>query len=115
MTITDIRPFLAVGVSLLAAFLIMFSGKKPNVREFWSVAAAFIKAALIFSMVPAVLAGNVYEYTLFQVTDTLGFTLRTDAAGMVFCLCIFLPVYFRFPSTLSVICEDITKKNRHAF
>ena len=97
MTITDIRPFLAVGVSLLAAFLIMFSGKKPNVREFWSVAAAFIKAGLIFSMVPAVLAGNVYEYTLFAVTDTLGFTLRTDAAGMLFaCVSSFLyiPVSF---------------------
>ncbi len=97
MTIIDIRPFLAVGVSLLAAFLIMFSGKKPNVREFWSVAAAFIKAALIFSMVPAVLAGNVYEFTLFDVTDTIGFTLRTDAAGMVFaCVSSFLyiPVSF---------------------
>ena len=48
-------------------------------------------------MVPAVLAGNVYEYTLFQVTDTLGFTLRTDAAGMVFaCVSSFLyiPVSF---------------------
>jgi multicomponent Na+:H+ antiporter subunit D len=97
MTIVDIRPFLAVGVSLLAAILIMFTGKKPNVRDFWSVAAAFIKCVLVFSMVPAVLAGNVFEYTLFQVTDTLGFTLRTDAAGMVFaCVSSFLyiPVSF---------------------
>jgi len=97
MTIMDVRPFLAVGVSLLAAILIMFTGKKPNVRDFWSVAAAFIKCGLIFSMVPAVLAGNVYEWTLFQITDTLGFTLRTDPAGMVFaCVSSFLyiPVSF---------------------
>ena len=47
MTITDIRPFLAVGVSLLAAFLILFSGKKPNVREFWSVAAACIHPRIL--------------------------------------------------------------------
>ena len=61
------------------------------------MAAAFIKCVLVFSMVPAVLAGNVFEYTLFQVTDTLGFTLRTDAAGMVFaCVSSFLyiPVSF---------------------
>ena len=91
MTIMDIRPFLAVGVSLLAAILIMLTGKKPNVRDFWSVAAAFIKCGLIFSMVPAVLAGNVFEWTLFQVTDTIGFTLRTDPAGMVFaCVSSFL-------------------------
>ena len=97
MTIADIRPFLAVGVSLLAAILIMCTGNNPNLRDFWSVAAAVIKCVLVFSMVPAVLAGNVYEYTLFQVTDTLGFTLRTDAAGMVFaCVSSFLyiPVSF---------------------
>ncbi len=99
MTIIDIRPFLAVGVTLLAAFLIMFSGKKPNLREFWSVAAAFIKVTIIFSMVPGVLAGNVYEFTLFQVTDTVGLTLRTDPAGMVFaCVSSFLYVPVSFYS-----------------
>lgn len=97
MTIISIRPFLAVGISLLAALLIMFSGKKPNLREGWTVGAAIIKVALIFSMVPAVVAGNVYEYTLFNITDTVGFTLRTDAAGMIFaCVSSFLwiPVAF---------------------
>lgn len=48
--IIDIRPFLAVGVSLLAALLIMFSDKKPNVREAWTLIAAFVKVILIFSM-----------------------------------------------------------------
>jgi len=97
MTIYSIRPFLACGVSLLAAILIMFSGKKPNVREFWSVAAAVIKVSLIYSMVPAVLAGCVYEWTLFQLTDTIGLTLRTDPAGMVFaCVSatLYVPVSF---------------------
>jgi len=97
MTIISIRPFLAVGISLLAAILIMFSGKKPNLRETWTVGAAFIKVAIIFSMVPAVLAGNVYEFTLFNITDTIGFTLRTDAGGMIFaCVSSFLwiPVAF---------------------
>lgn len=97
MTIISIRPFLAVGVSLLAAVLIMFCGKKPNVRESFTIGAAFIKVAIIFSMVPAVLQGNVYEFTLFNITDTLGFTLRTDAGGMLFaCVSSFLwvPVAF---------------------
>lgn len=97
MTIISIRPFLAVGISLLAAVLIMFSGKKPNLREGWTIGAALIKVAIIFSMVPAVLQGNVYEYTLFHITDAIGFTLRTDAAGMLFaCVSSFLwiPVAF---------------------
>lgn len=91
MTIISVRPFLAVGVSLLAAFLIMFSGKRPNIRESFTVIGSLVKMALVFSMVPAVLAGSVYEYTLFNITDTVGFTLRTDAAGMLFaCVSSFL-------------------------
>ena len=43
MTIMDCRPFLAVGVSFLAAVLISFSRRYPNVRESWSVIASFIK------------------------------------------------------------------------
>ena len=57
MTIMDCRPFLAVGVSFLAAVLISFSRRYPNVRESWSVIASFIKFGLIISMVPGVLAG----------------------------------------------------------
>ena len=66
MTIMDCRPFLAVGVSFLAAVLISFSRKYPNVRESWSVIASFIKFGLILSMVPGVLAGVNYEWTLFD-------------------------------------------------
>ncbi len=82
--IIDIRPFLAVGVSLLAALLIMFSDKKPNVREAWTLIAAFVKVLLIFSMLPAVWRGQVYEFTLFNIVDGVGLTLRTDPAGMLF-------------------------------
>ena len=84
MTIVDCRPFLAVGVSLLAAVLIAFSRKWPNLRESWSVIASVLKVGIVLSMVPAVLEGNVYTYTLCQITDTVGLTLRTDPAGMIF-------------------------------
>lgn len=85
MTIMDIRPLLAVGVSLAAAVMIAFSGRWPNLREFWSAAASLIKFGIILTMAPGVLDGNVYECTLFNLTDTVGFTLRTDPAGMIFC------------------------------
>ena len=97
MTIISIRPFLAVGVALLAAILILFSGRKPNVRESFTVIAAFAVPAIVFSMLPEVWDGNVYEYTLFRLTDMISFTLRTDAAGMIFaCVSSFLwiPVAF---------------------
>ena len=97
MTIMDCRPFLAVGVSFLAAVLISFSRRYPNVRESWSVIASFIKFGLIISMVPGILAGVTYEWTLFQITDTIGFTLRADSAGILFaCLAalLWIPINF---------------------
>lgn len=84
MTIIDCRPFLAVGVSFLAAVLIAFSRKYPNLRETWSALASVVKFGIILSMLPAVLDGNSYEWTLCQITDTVGLTLRTDPAGMIF-------------------------------
>lgn len=97
MMIISIRPFLGIGVVLLASLLIMFSGKKPNVRESFTIIASIINAVIVFSMIPEVQAGNVYKYTLFQITDSLGFTLMTDAGGMIFaCVSSFLyiPVAF---------------------
>lgn len=83
--ITDIRPFLAVGVSALAALLIMASKKAPeNVRDAWTILAAVLKMAIVFSMVPLVVSGGVYEYTLFKIVDGVGLTLRTDPVGMLF-------------------------------
>lgn len=86
MTILDCRPFMAVGVSCLAAALIAVSGKWPNLREGWSVIASVVKLAVLLSMIPAVLAGDSYEWTLLKLTDDIGLTLRTDPAGMIFAL-----------------------------
>ena len=107
MTIMDCRPFLAVGVSFLAAVLISFSRRYPNVRESWSVIASFIKFGLIISMVPGILAGVTYEWTLFQITDTIGFTLRADSAGILFaCLAALLWIPINFYSIGYMRCNN---------
>ena len=72
MTMIDCRPFLAVGVPFLAAILIAFSRRWPNIRETWSVIASVIMFGIVTSMLPEVLNGNVYEYTMCQLTDTVG-------------------------------------------
>ena len=114
MTIMDCRPFLAVGISFLAAVLISFSRRYPNVRESWSVIASFIKFGLIISMVPGVLAGVTYEWTLFQITDTIGFTLRADSAGILFCL-VWLRFYgYRSTSIPLVICAVTMSMSKQA-
>lgn len=86
MIITSFRPLAAIAVSLLAAALIMLFGDrvKPNVREGITLSAAVIKAALVFSMVPAVLAGNEFVCRPWEIVDGISLAFRTDAAGMVF-------------------------------
>ncbi|MBR3705734.1 MAG: monovalent cation/H+ antiporter subunit D family protein [Firmicutes bacterium] len=86
MIIESLRPLAAVAVSLLAAVLIMICGNrvKPDVREGITLGAAVIKALLVFSMVPAVLAGNEYYCSPWKIVDGISLAFRTDAAGMVF-------------------------------
>lgn len=97
MIVTDPRPFLGVGVAFLAALLVSCSRKYPNIRETWSTLGAVTMFSLVVSMIPGVLEGTVYEWTLFSLTDTIGFTLRTDPAGMIFaCLAslLWIPINF---------------------
>ncbi len=85
-TIISIRPLLAVLASLVGVFFIMFSRSKPNVREFCSLLAALTKFCIIASMIPAILAGNRLEFTLFQILPGLSVKFGVDAFGMVFAL-----------------------------
>lgn len=97
MIVADPRPFLAIGVAFLAALLVACSRKYPNVRETWSTLGSVIMFGLVISMVPGVLKGTVYEWSLFSLTDTIGFTVRTDTAGMIFaCLAslLWIPINF---------------------
>lgn len=86
MTIISLRPALAVATALLAGLLILLFGNKikPNVREAITILAAVVMAAIVCSMVPEVLAGNVYEANLWTIVEGIELKLRTDSAGMVF-------------------------------
>ena len=83
-TIVSIKPLLAVLASLLAVPLIIKSGDRPNLREFWSVLAGVIKFSIVMSMVPAIMSGNTIEYTLVTFYQGVDIKFRVDALGMVF-------------------------------
>jgi len=84
-TVFSVKPFLAVLVSLIAIPCII-SSRSQNIRESWTFAAAFIKFALVLSMLPLVLNGGVVEYTVCQIFPNLGIAFRVDAFGMLFAL-----------------------------
>nr|MBF0220721.1 monovalent cation/H+ antiporter subunit D family protein [Desulfobulbaceae bacterium] len=79
-------PLLAVLVSTAAVPLIALSGGKPNLREFWTFLAGFIKLALILSMAGYILAGNTYTYELCKILPGLSLKFTVDGFGMLFAL-----------------------------
>jgi multicomponent Na+:H+ antiporter subunit D len=85
-TFGSLIPLLAVAVSLAAVPLILASSKKPNLREFWTLAAALAKFGLVFSLLPQVLAGRIAETRLFELAPGIRLALRADPAGVFFAL-----------------------------
>lgn len=84
--IVSSKPLVAMLFALFGAILVSLSGRNPNIRESWSVAAAVCMFAVIASMVPEVAAGNVYKYQLFDILPGLSVTFRADAFSMIFAI-----------------------------
>ena len=84
-------PLLAVLAPAAGALLIACTGeRRANLREFWSVAAGVVMAALVACMILDVVAGGTPEkFVLFQILpDHPGFELafRVDGFGLLFAL-----------------------------
>ena len=84
--IISLRPLVTILVSILVIPVLISSGKRPNAREAWTFTAAFIKFGLILSMLPAVLHGQEYIFTLSTPFPNVPIQLRVDALGMLFAL-----------------------------
>ncbi|MEX0804655.1 MAG: proton-conducting transporter membrane subunit [Candidatus Binatia bacterium] len=85
-TYFSLKPLLAVIISLVGAVLIVLSTRRPNLREAWTLAAAALKFALIFSMLPDVVGGRSPAITLFDISPGVSLALRVDPLGLSFAL-----------------------------
>jgi multicomponent Na+:H+ antiporter subunit D len=84
--ITSSLPVAAVGISLLGALFILLADRRPNLRESVTLLIAVGKFLLVLSMLPTVLAGGGFEFTLAEVVPGVPLQLRVDAMGMFFAL-----------------------------
>ncbi|TQQ81756.1 proton-conducting transporter transmembrane domain-containing protein [Halonotius roseus] len=84
MTTPSLQPLAAVVVSFVAAGLILVSGRRPNLREAWTLLASFSMFGLVASMVPGVLAGETYVTNLGTIVPGIDFVLRADPLGVLF-------------------------------
>ncbi|MCJ7587417.1 MAG: hypothetical protein MUQ00_05915 [Candidatus Aminicenantes bacterium] len=85
-TFPSLIPLLAVAVSLAAVPLILLSSSRPNIREFWTLAASVAKFGLVLALLPQVLAGRVAEARLFELAPGVRLALKADPAGVFFAL-----------------------------
>ena len=80
------RVLLPLGITLLAPFAILAAKGDENHREGVSFIAAAITFISVLSMVPAIIAGTVYEYTLFTILPGITVRFAVDGLGIVFAL-----------------------------
>jgi len=87
LTVESIKPALALACPLIAALLILFSNRRPNLRESWTLIAGLFQFAIILSMGPVILEGKTVEFTfLTGVLPGVNFGLRVDAFGLIFAI-----------------------------
>ena len=91
-------PMAAILVSLLGALPILLSDRQPNLRESWTILIAVVKLTIVASLLPGVLEGGSYVFTIAQVIPGVPIELRVDALGMIFalvasCLWLFTSIY----------------------
>jgi multicomponent Na+:H+ antiporter subunit D len=82
----SIWPLAAILVSLLGALPIILSDRQPNLRESWTILIALVKLTIVAALLPGVLHGGGYIFTVAEVLPGVPIELRVDALGMIFAL-----------------------------
>lgn len=84
MTVNSFMPLIPIIIVLVTTVLIMLSKRRPNLREFWSVAGGILTFASVAFMVPTILEGNRILYTLSTIAPGINLSFRVDALSLVF-------------------------------
>lgn len=83
-TMVAFSPALAVGIGILAAVLIGVSGRRPNLRETWTILASIGMFVLVLCTSKIVLAGRSVPVMLWFISPELHLAFRVDALGFGF-------------------------------
>ena len=92
------RPVWALICPTCVALLILFSGKRPNLRESWTLLGSIGLCLIVLSMTPAALNRSPIEFSWFNLFPDVEFAFRADALGLIFattssCLWILVSIY----------------------
>ena len=90
-------PLIIVCMPLVAALLIVISGKRPNIREFWTFLAAGIIVVLLMGVSKTVLNGQTVSQTLVALIPGVGLAFNIDPFGLLFA---FVASFLWIPTTI---------------
>ncbi|MGM0416506.1 MAG: monovalent cation/H+ antiporter subunit D family protein [Thermodesulfobacteriota bacterium] len=85
-TIITSKIIITMLIPMITGLLVMFSGKKPNLRDSWSTLGAILTFVSVLSFLPTILDGNQLKYTLFELYPGVSVMLNLDGLGVIFAL-----------------------------
>ncbi|MEW6416768.1 MAG: monovalent cation/H+ antiporter subunit D family protein [Nitrospirota bacterium] len=80
----EYRPWLAILCPTIASLLIILSGRRPNLRESWTMIGSVLLFLTVISMTPFVLKEGHIRCSLFNLLPGVDFALDVDAFGLIF-------------------------------
>lgn len=83
-TIVTSKILIAPFIPMVAAILVMASGKRPNLRETWSLSGAVLTFLSVAFLIPHILNGANYSYELFSLYPGISVKFNVDALGILF-------------------------------
>lgn len=84
--IASLKPLFVFLAPLAGLFGIVLLRKHPNAREGATFVAAISQCAVVYSMLPDVLAGNYPGHIFWEILPGVNIQLRVDPMGMVFAM-----------------------------
>jgi multicomponent Na+:H+ antiporter subunit D len=83
-TIISSKLIIAPLIPMATSLLIMASGRKPNLRETFSVAGAVLTFLTVISLLPHVLAGGTWDCNLVTIYPGISLKFHLDGLGILF-------------------------------
>ena len=80
----EYRPLYAVLCPVIVAVLILVSGKRPNLRESWTLIGSVLLFLTVSSMRPVVLSEGPIGWAWFNLLPNIDFAFDVDAFGLIF-------------------------------
>jgi len=84
--VESIKPVMAIGCPSIGALLIFLFRKRPNIRECCTIVSAVLLFAIIISMAPVILSGNVIRCHIIEICPGIELSFQVDAFGLLFAI-----------------------------